>query len=223
MLEILAPRECLVCGKKINGNAGKFEFICNECELFLPAPPHSDEILNKFIQNFHPDDVAVSAAYGLFGVSNDRDYLQIIHGLKYSGFTRVGKEFGTELGKKIKRESSEKYNGVIPIPIHHARYRERGFNQSLIIAKAISNVLNIPLLQPVKRVKYTTTQTILSKDERKINIRDTIVPKKKDTVLEGNYLLIDDVLTTGSTMNVTAQVLLNMGAYRVDCATLAIA
>ena len=223
LLDILAPRECLVCGEKINGNVGKFEFICKQCELFFPAAPSSDEILNRFFQNFRPDDVAVSHAYGLFGVKDDKDYLQIIHGLKYSGFTRVGTEFGTELGKKILDEASVEYDGVVPVPIHHAKRRERGFNQSLIIAKAVAKVLQTPVIQPVKRIRYTITQTKLSKEERKTNISNTIAPAKKGMTLEGSYLLIDDVLTTGSTVNVTAQTLLDMGASRVDCATLAIA
>lgn len=223
MLEILAPRECLVCGELIASNPGKFEFLCKKCELFLPAAPDSEQILNRFYQNFHKDDVAISHIHALFSVSNDRDYLRLIHGLKYYGFKRVGKEFGVELANKILQNNNINYQAIVPIPIHHARFRERGYNQSLIIAKALSKVLGIPVAKPIKRIKYTTTQTLLSKDERKTNIQNTIVPKNKKTSLDGNYLLIDDVLTTGSTMNVSAQTLLNMGAARVDSAVLAVA
>jgi predicted amidophosphoribosyltransferase len=77
-------------------------------------------------------------------------------------------------------------------------------------------------VQPLKRKRYTTTQTQLSKTERTSNIRDAIVPKKKTIELDGVYLLIDDVLTTGSTMNVSATALLEAGASRVDCAVLAV-
>ena len=221
-METLAPRECLVCGELIASNPGKFEFLCKKCELFLPVAPDSEQILNRFFQNFHRDDVAVSHIYALYGVSNDKDYLRLIHGLKYYGFKRVGNELGTELAYKILQNKNVKYRAIVPIPIHHARFRERGYNQSLIIAKAISQILGIPVAIPVKRIKYTTTQTLLSKHERKTNIQNTIVPKNKKISLDGNYLLIDDVLTTGSTMNVTAQTLLNMGASRIDAAVLAV-
>ncbi len=158
----------------------------------------------------------------MFSVAEDDDYLRIIHGLKYNGFMRVGREFGRELGFEIKRRGKEEYGGIVPVPIHHARLRERGFNQSLIIAQAVSEVLDVPLVPALKRIKYTTTQTQLSKSERTKNIRNTIVVKKNFATLNGAYLLIDDVLTTGSTMNAAATALLNAGASRVDCGVLAV-
>ena len=109
------------------------------------------------------------------------------------------------------------------MPVHHARLRERGFNQSEIIAKAVGKEISVPVTKAIKRIRYTSTQTLLSKQERKTNILDSIVPVKKQMKIEGSYLLIDDVLTTGSTINVCASVLLDMGASRVDCAVLAIA
>ena len=220
----MAPRQCLVCGDVITTDKqGKYEFICKKCELFLPATPENGVIYNRFIENFTPNEIAITQVYGLFHVKDNHDYLKIIHGLKYSGFTRVGKEFGRELGEQIRFDANVKYDGIVPVPIHRARLRERGFNQSLIIAKAIAEVLGVPVIQPLKRKRYTTTQTQLSKTERTRNIRDAIVPKNRDTELDGVYLLIDDVLTTGSTANVTAQMLLEIGVRRVDIAVLAVA
>jgi ComF family protein len=221
--EFLAPRRCLVCDDLISENPGKYEFICKKCELFLPATPEQDVIYNRFVDNFELDEIAITQVYGLFYIKGNHDYLKIIHGLKYKGFTRVGSEFGRELGKQIAGDTNVKYNGVVPVPIHHARLRERGFNQSLIIANAVAEVLGVPVVQPLKRKRYTTTQTQLTKTERTRNIRNAIVPKKRNTKLDGVYLLIDDVLTTGSTANVTAQMLLEIGARRVDCAVLAVA
>jgi len=199
------------------------EFICKKCELFLPNPPDPDFIINRFIENFDKDDIAITNTYALFTVKGNSEYLGIIHGFKYSGFKRIGKELGNLLAKKIQEETHEQYNGIIPVPIHHARLRERGFNQSDIIAKEISQLLKAPKLKAIQRIRYTTTQTALTKSERKLNITDSIVPGRRFKNIEGSYLLVDDVLTTGSTINVCANVLLEMGASRVDCAVLVVA
>lgn len=219
---MIAPRTCEVCGRLISEKPGKLEFICKKCELFLPVSPDSDFIFNRFIENFDKDDISVSKPYALFTIKDNSDYLKVIHGFKYSGFKRLGKELSKMLAEKLRQETEIDYKAVIPVPIHHARLRERGFNQSDIIADEISKELNIPKLDEIKRIRYTTTQTMLSKSERKLNITDSIVPNKKVSGLEGNYLLVDDVLTTGSTINVCATVLLDMGASRVDCAVLAV-
>jgi ComF family protein len=189
----------------------------------MPSSISVDLVFNRFIENFQPDDIAINNAYGLFFVREDADYLKIIHGLKYNGFRRIGKEFGKELGNKLVKEVSLLYDGIVPVPIHHARLRERGFNQSEIIAESISEVLNVPVVKPIKRRIYTPTQTQLSKSERKVNLIDAIVPADNSMKLTGNFLLIDDVLTTGSTINECATIMLQMGAIRVDCAVLAVA
>ena len=219
----MAPRTCEVCGELVSERPGKFEFICKKCELFIPATPDADFVFNRFIENFIPDEIAITKPFGLFYIKTDSDYLNIVRGMKYSGFTRIGTEFGKELGKKINYEKDCAYDGIVPVPVHHARLRERGFNQSEIIAKAVGKEISVPVTKAIKRIRYTSTQTLLSKQERKTNILDSIVPVKKQMKIEGSYLLIDDVLTTGSTINVCASVLLDMGASRVDCAVLAIA
>lgn len=220
---VLAPRTCMVCDEVIHGIKSNYEFICKRCELFLP-PAHSSEfILNRFIENFHQDKIYLSNFYSCFSIKEDKNYIKIVYGLKYYGFQRIGNEFGQHLGRIIKEESNNDFAGIVPVPIHHARLRERGFNQSEVIAKAISKELNTPVIKAIKRKRYTTTQTQLSKNERKINIIDAIVPAKQNQRIMGNYLLVDDVLTTGSTANECAGVLLEMGASRVDAAIIAVA
>lgn len=223
LLYVLAPRTCAVCDEVIPDKQSNYEFICRKCELFLPPAHTSDYILNRFIENFEQDKIYLSNFYSCFSIKEDRNYIKIVYGLKYYGFQRIGNEFGRQLGRTINEESNNEFSGIVPVPIHHARLRERGFNQSDIIAKAISKELNTPVVKAIKRRRYTTTQTQLSKNERKINIIDAIVPAKQKLKISGNYLLVDDVLTTGSTANECAGVLLEMGASKVDAAVIAVA
>jgi len=222
---MMAPRRCEVCGLPLENQIRQYEFICQKCSDLLPAAPSSDTILNRFITNFPKDLVSISNFYSLFSFNEDKDYIKIIYSLKYAGFKRVGTEFGKELGKLILEKSGTDYSAIIPIPIHHARMRERGFNQSDVIAAGISTIINIPVNNKIiRRSKYTKTQTLLTKAERKTNVNDVFVPFNNHINIKGKYfLLIDDVLTTGSTINSCGNVLLEMGAKRIDCATLACA
>jgi len=222
---IAAPRHCEICGSFIGEQKTILEFICNDCLLNLPPAPPPDEIMNKLILNFEADELSISRAYCLFSVVRNFEIMEVIYSLKYRGFTRIGTEFGRELGSVVKKYRDISYDGIIPVPIHHARRRERGFNQSEIIARAVSEVLGCPVkTKVIKRKKYTPSQTTLSKSERRKNVDNIFVPFNSNEELYNlSFLLIDDVLTTGSTLNSLATSLLERGARRVDCAALAYA
>ena len=106
-------------------------------------------------------------------------------------------------------------NVIVPIPLHSSRQRERGFNQSELIAGELSSLLNIPCEQPLKRNKNTQAQAELSSRERELNVKGAFSLKKGAVVEAGNIILLDDQITTGSTINNAAKVLLNSGAKRV--------
>jgi ComF family protein len=224
-IDFLAPRHCEVCSQYIENGNRRFEFICDKCTVNFPLAPPSEVIINSVISNFKDRELVISQAFCLFSVADDFDYIELIHSLKYRGFTRIGTEFGKELGFIINKNSGIKYDGIVPVPIHHARRRERGFNQSDIIADAISSVNNIPVKRNlIRRSHYTQSQTQLTASERHDNIKDVIIPFRNDLNLNGkNYLVVDDVLTTGATINACAKALISAGAERVDCAALAFA
>jgi ComF family protein len=221
---LVAPRYCEVC-KELIDDDNKYEFICQKCFDKIPLAPEPDEIFNRLVNNFPSDDLAISNAYSLFSIKEDHDYMNIIYSFKYTGFSRIGKELGRELAHIISLYSKNDYDAIVPVPIHHARMRERGFNQSEYIARGIASELQIPVANNlIKRKQYTQTQTKLSRTERKTNILKAIDVYKKGNILKGKkYLLVDDVLTTGSTLNVCAETLLIAGALRVDVATLVFA
>jgi ComF family protein len=110
---------------------------------------------------------------------------------------------------------------VIPVPLHPARLRERGFNQAELLAKILAQKINIPLGCALERIRYTTTQTAFDRVERMENLRGAFRLRKKIGVRGLHVLLVDDILTTGSTLSECARVLREAGARSVYAVTAA--
>ena len=110
---------------------------------------------------------------------------------------------------------------VVPVPLHPARLRERGFNQAELLAKILAQKINIPLGCALERIRYTTTQTAFDRVERMENLRGAFRLRKKIGVRGLHVLLVDDILTTGSTLSECARVLREAGARSVYAVTAA--
>ncbi len=219
-LDMMAPRVCLVCGCAIPEGS-----LCRSCLDSLPLAPAKEEVYLRFTKMAR-EKVCVSAACALMSFSDDKAYRNIIHGLKYSGIRSIGMEFGAMLASRLISEEMTGYDLVVPLPIHAAKKRERGYNQSDLIAEAIASALGIPAEKNlVKRAVYTRTQTSLGAESRAGNVESIFLPKKNTAArLKGKrVLLADDVITTGATVNSCAEALLIGGAARVDVAAIAAA
>ncbi len=223
--DFISVPDCFVCGKTAEKREMKMEFLCMDCWYAAPFALDSAEVLNHIVSNFKEGELAVSNAFALLKMKEDSRYMELIYALKYFGFRKTGFELGRELGRMIQESGNPDYSVIIPVPIHAARLRERGFNQSEVIAHGISSALNIPCdSKMLIRKKYTTTQTRLKKEERKKNVRDVFNLKLDSSKITGmRILLVDDVLTSGSTINSAARCLLENGALSIDSATLVVA
>lgn len=148
---------------------------------------------------------------------------EMIHRMKYEREIWLGRILAKWMqeGLDDSRLSGLKFDAIVPVPLHPRRLREREFNQSAIIAERLSRSAGIPLLEPLMRQRYTTTQTLLDRKARRQNLRDAFILRKNVDVTDKDLLLIDDVLTTGSTLDACARVLLNAGAYSVHALTVA--
>ncbi len=219
--DFLSPRHCLVCNIYIGNKSRHNGFICNKCYDNMPFADDKSVILNRFKSNF-ADKCAISEATSLMNINSNNSYLEIIHALKYLKFKSVAIEFGEMLADRIKIDNLLNYDYVLPIPIHTAKRRERGFNQSDLIALSLSQNLAINMSTDIiYRNKYTTTQTLLDKSGRMNNMVSVFSVKNLDLVKNKSFILVDDVLTTGSTINSAAITLLDAGASRVGAATIA--
>jgi ComF family protein len=114
------------------------------------------------------------------------------------------------------------YSLMMPVPLHIKRLRERGFNQSLILARAIGEKQQVPVtFSALKRHKFTLTQAGSNKKERKQNIKGAFEISNKKEIAGKNIILVDDVYTTGATANECAKTLIKAGAQKVSVLTLA--
>jgi ComF family protein len=119
------------------------------------------------------------------------------------------------------RLRGRQFDIIVPVPLHPTRQRERGFNQAGLLAELLSPRISIPCKRVLKRIRYTTTQTALDRAERMENLHNAFRLRRNADVRGLHVLLIDDVLTTGSTLSECARVLKRAGAISVHAATAA--
>lgn len=141
---------------------------------------------------------------------------KIIQEMKFEGNIKLAKWLGIKLGKKLKSMDWEDIDIILPIPLHPNRLKERGFNQSLEIAKAMIYSIKIPINNDLLiRIKDTPHQTDLSKIDRQKNIKNAFQIQQEDLIQGKVILLVDDVYTTGSTINACAEILRKAGAKKI--------
>lgn len=225
LLDVLAPRHCELCGVYTGTTARRFEFVCNVCADSLLPAPYPDVVFNGLAARFSGDTLAISKAAGLYALADESPLHNLLYALKYKGRARIGTEFGRELGELLRVLKFGSYDALVPVPMHPAKMRERGYNQAEILAAGMDAVLGIPLqTQWICRTRYTQSQTTMDATTRMGNVRGVFAGARRATdIRAATILLVDDVLTTGSTLNACANALLELGAKRVDAASLAVA
>jgi ComF family protein len=147
----------------------------------------------------------------------------MVHRLKYGKELWLGRVMAGWMreGFGDPRLAGWRADALVPVPLHPRRLREREFNQAEILCQELSCACGLPVLTPLVRRRYTTTQTRLDRKGRRQNLRDAFIPGKNADVTNLNLLLVDDVLTTGSTLDACAAVLLEAGANSVRALTAA--
>jgi ComF family protein len=148
---------------------------------------------------------------------------QSLHLLKYKGKKEIGIYFGQCMGKTLIR--SHRFDDcevIIPLPLFAAREKKRGYNQASLIAEGISEKLKIPVINNVIiRIKKTETQTHKSRIQRWKNMEATFEIRDSKQIVNRHILLVDDVVTTGASLEACASVLLTVPGVRVSIACLA--
>ncbi len=207
VLSFVAPAQCSICGEPlIQGH----KVICPACHSSLPLlDPIFLENLRDEIEQPYFDDLIVCHPF-------DASFQKLIHLLKYQRQQSVADLFGETLAEFVPLN----FDCVTAVPLNAVRQKERGYNQCELIAKRLSQITRIPLTTHLlTRVRNTQTQTKLSREERKQNVKDAF--KVQGEVEGKRILLIDDVITTGSTLNECAKELKQNGAAWVTAAALA--
>jgi ComF family protein len=163
-----------------------------------------------------------------FGVCRSAGYYdgklkKCIHLYKYGDHPELSRPLGRVVVESLDGEIAwENYQGIVPVPLHRRRLRERGFNQSLLLAGEVERRRAVPVLSGVlEKGRDTPSQSTLKRTERLKNLRGAFILVKRGVIEGKKLLLLDDVYTTGATVTECAGVLLKGGAAGVDVVTLA--
>ena len=216
LMDLLYPPRCLGCGARPESPRLP---LCPRCLSSLERAP--EMAVAARLDRLPVGRGAIHRALALW-VFDKRGTLQAVqHALKYRNRPRYGVPLGRLIGAAY-AETHPRPDGVVPIPLHPTRRLERGYNQSRTLGQGVANALDVPLRPNLlERPHPTRSQTNLSRSARWKNVRDAFAAS--GDAANGHWLLVDDILTTGSTCVAAAQTLQDAGADAVSLATLALA
>jgi len=229
--DLLFPLSCKMCGISIR--MGETPGLCESCWStiqFLDGPccprcgkPFASEAALSYSPNHQCGDCREKPPYYDRAISvahYDKALAEAIHLFKYSKKTQWSRPLGRLLLKRV--SDLGKFDVILAVPLHPKRLRQREFNQSLLLAREVSLETGLPLqVDNLCRVRWTQPQIELNGEERRKNVRRAFEVKRPDQVEDRCVVLIDDVFTTGATVNECARILKRAGAKSVAVLTLA--
>ncbi|MBI4418526.1 MAG: ComF family protein [Ignavibacteriales bacterium] len=170
------------------------------------------------------DSAVVDDFVSVFVFEKEGTFQTLAHALKYEGFQSAGRMIGGVLGEQM-NEWGIGADAIVPVPLHRAKHRERGFNQAESIARGISDRTGWPVVTGVlERTRPTQTQTKLDAVERQKNVEGAFAVRKKMHGLGGKTcIIVDDVITTGATIVSCAHALRSAGASTIIASSAALA
>lgn len=221
LLSLLFPNLCCGCGAYLYRGEDQ---LCTGCIYHLPYTDHhlhAANIAARQLWGRLPCNAVMSLLYFKKGSRTQN----IIHSLKYKGRKELAVKLGHMIAQKLLMNPV--YNGIdqiIPVPLHWSRLKKRGYNQSLLIAQGIAATLQIPLnTSSLQRSKITETQTKKARYKRFENMQTAFSIADSSTIQGKHILLVDDVMTTGATLEACGLVLFEANIARLSIATIAFA
>lgn len=220
-LNLFYPEVCQVCDNILVKNEN---VICLNCLHELPVTNFHQDNENPVKKVFY-GRVNVEEATALLLFQKKGAVQKLIHNLKYRGHRSIGKYLGKWMGEELARSPHfSEIDAVIPVPLHRRKLRSRGFNQVEDFGKEIAAALNVPYLDDVlQKRSYSTSQTIKGRLARWGNMEETFVLVHPEKIQNMHLLLVDDLITTGSTLEACAGVLQEAKDIKISMATMAFA
>jgi len=205
-ISLLFPRLCNGCGEPLMKNE---KLICTNCYIAIPRSNfhlETDNVVEKIF--WGRCKLERAAAFSIY--NKDSRIRKLVHNMKYRGVREIGLELGRMYGNDLaKSEFLKGVDLIIPVPLHPSKERKRGFNQSMEIAKGLSIATGIPIESgTLLRAPVRQTQTKLTRIDRWSNVEGIFYVKDPDKIANKHLLLVDDVITTGATIESCAAELL---------------
>jgi ComF family protein len=219
-LHFFFPHNCIGCGSDVIENES---LLCLNC---LNNLPHTNFALhaNNPVEKKFWGRLALTSGMSQFYFSQDSIIQNMIHELKYRGNKKAGHYFGNMIGKSLLNSNRFHVDVIVPLPLFERKEKARGYNQSEMICNGIAEIINKPLIKNnVIRQVFTETQTKKHRLERWKNV-ENIFFVARPSELEGKHiLLVDDIITTGSTIEACGSEILKVKDAKLSIASFAIA
>ncbi len=220
LLELLYPQVCHTCEAVLLSNE---KVVCTRCIHELPVTNFHLEEENEVEKIFY-GRVKLENATSLLLFEKKGMVQQLIHNLKYKGHEEIGEFLGTWLGEDLRTiDKYKNLDAVIPVPLHKSKLRKRGYNQVEKFGRAIAHSLKIPYIDSILVKKQaSSTQTIKKRFARWGSIDATFLVENPEKITYKHILLVDDLVTTGATLEACALKLLSVPGVKVSIATMAV-
>lgn len=220
-ISLLFPRICYGCGNHLLRNE---YLVCTDCFISIPRTNFHKIADNPVEQLFWGRCLIEKAVAFSFYTKGSR-IRKLLHNMKYNGVKEIGHEMGRIYASSL-RDSGFflDIDLIVPVPLHPSKQRKRGFNQSEYIASGISEMSGLPAdVKSLRRVSVSDTQTRKSRFERWMNVEGIFEVADSEAFRGKHVLLVDDIITTGSTIESCALELLKIGDVKVSVLALAVA
>ena len=212
ILDLIFPPKCIFCNKILN--YGVSTCICENCSVRIPY--FNDRNLNLIKSNNYFDDIICICEYS--GMIKEA-----LIKYKFSNRPSFGRTFAQLIYERIKEKTDwEKVDIIVSVPLHRKKEQMRGYNQSYLISKQLGKLLGIEVNKNLLiRTRNTDSQSLLNRVERLRNVKDAFSVPDENSVKDKSILVVDDILTTGTTLNECCKVLKNAGARKITAAVVA--
>lgn len=215
LLHLFFPHLCSGCG---NDALPKEHLLCLECLNRLPETGF-EQITGNPVEKVFYGRLPVQAATAFLYFSKNALVQHLLHRLKYGGSPELGEYLGNLLGIGMKKSARfEHAEAMVPVPLNAARLKKRGYNQAEAICKGISNAMGIPVItDALTRKKPSETQTRKTRTQRWENMKEIFMLENPGSLYGKNILLVDDVVTTGATLEACGRELVQAGNLNIAC------
>lgn len=213
------PKQCLTCEKSLVKGEN---ILCISCRNDLPLTNFIEWKGNNIETSFY-GRIPVESATSLLIYRKKGNVQKLIYQLKYKNQQQIGSFLGNWLGKEL--VSSKRFKSIdfiIPVPLHSNKLKQRGYNQVTTFGKSLSKNMNVPFLENVLiRISTSKTQTKKNRFERSKNVNEKFDLSNKEILQNKHVLLIDDIITTGATLEACCVQLLQTENIKISIATMA--
>ncbi len=216
---MISPRCCVVCGRRL---APTERSLCSVCLLHAPRTTFQFTPYDNDVAQLFWGQMTIEKAASWIYYEPHSEMAQLIYRLKYDSRPDIGRDIGRTMASEMLTSGFfDDIDALLPVPLASKRLRQRGYNQSEELARGISDITGLPVInKAISRVRFRQSQTSLSRQERRENV-DGLFVVKNQQALEGRHiLLIDDVCTTGATLMAVGRVIEEILGAKISLLTL---